>query len=152
MSVRDKWILRCCFASFFGSFYCWLYTNHWYVLPTFLLFLVFVFLALFFCCFVESMDSHGDCDGCYMLLSISYYVVILHDRLESSSSFLPPLFLSTSAHSAMSPLGSLFLLITVLIPLHGWRSEMNKLPTVPNRWQSPSLFLCVHVRCIPSLI
>jgi hypothetical protein len=30
----------------------------------------------------------------------------------------------------------LFLLITVLIPLHGWRFGMNKLSTESNRWRS----------------
>lgn len=40
---------------------------------------------------------------------------------------------------------SLFFLITALIPLHGWRFEMNKLSSESNRWQSPSFVFGARV-------
>lgn len=73
-------------------------------------------------------------DGCYMLLSIFYYVVTPHD--DDSSSFTEPFFVRLLPHCSCLPLlirprrrtGARVLpSITVLIPLHGWGSEMNKL-------------------------
>lgn len=134
---------------------------------------------IFFCCrfvflfarrsFVESMDSHGDC--CLVTCYFRFFLLCYNSRWVELSDVvfflcLPdffcsfsPLFSSafTSARSTMSPNRSSrfsFFLITVLIPLPGWRSQMNKLLGVPN-WCS--LSSCRHYTlgeseedCIPS--
>lgn len=126
MSIRDKWILHVVLHqplfSVLGSLFDYIALDlikRGYELPTFFCF------VFFFLIFLLNRWTLIATDGCYMLLSIFYYVVIPHDG-ESSSSSVPLIVLvCLSARSTMSPNRSslpLFYLITVLIPLHGWGS------------------------------
>lgn len=104
---------------------------------------------LFFCCrfvflfarrsFVESMDSHGDC--CLVTCYFRFFLLCCYNsrwvELNDVVFFLslPDFFLCSfsslfsSARSTMFPnrsfRSSYIFLITVLIPLPGWRSQEN---------------------------
>lgn len=117
LNVRPRQMdSSCCFASLFFTG-VWLLpreTKFGYVLAT----------KLVVCFAVESMDSHGDC---YKLLSIFC-------RFAMSSSLFLTTFGLVRHVPPLAYLSSLFPLITVLIPLHGWRFGMNKLSSKSNRW------------------